>query len=108
VSNWFGLKVSGRLQLGLAGLLVALLVPAVGVSLPHAERAHLHPLAPHGCLATAPPAALPVWSFAGWEAITHLAADFRRPRRDLPRAAGIAVVVGGGLYLGGAGPTVVV
>jgi amino acid efflux transporter len=88
VSNWFGLKVSGRLQLGLAGLLVALLVTAVAVSLPHARPANLHPFAPHGWLAIAPAAALLVWSFAGWEAITHLAADFRRPRRTCPAPPG--------------------
>jgi amino acid efflux transporter len=108
VSNWFGLRVSGRLQLALAGLLVALLVTAVAVSLPHAKLANLHPFAPHGWLAIAPAAALLVWSFAGWEAITHLAADFRRPRRDLPRAAGIAVVVVGVLYLAVAGSSVLV
>lgn len=108
VSNWFGLRVSGRLQLALAGLLVALLVTAVAVSLPQARLANLHPFAPHGWLAIAPAAALLVWSFAGWEAITHLAADFRRPRRDLPRAAGIAVVVVGLLYLAVAGSSVLV
>jgi amino acid efflux transporter len=108
VSNWFGLRVSGRLQLGLAGLLVVLLIAAVSVSLPHAKLANLHPFAPHGWLAIAPAAALLVWSFAGWEAITHLAADFRNPRRDLPRAAGIAVVVVGVLYLAVAGSGVLV
>jgi amino acid efflux transporter len=41
-----------------------------------------------------------VWGFAGWEAVTSLAADFRRPARDLPRATGIALVVVAVLYLG--------
>jgi amino acid efflux transporter len=40
-----------------------------------------------------------VWSFAGWEAITHLAGEFKQPSRDLPLASGIAVVVVGALYL---------
>jgi len=40
-----------------------------------------------------------VWSFAGWEAITHLAAEFRRPARDLPRATAAALAVVGVLYL---------
>jgi amino acid efflux transporter len=40
-----------------------------------------------------------VWGFAGWEAVTSLAADFRRPARDLPRATGIAIVVVAVLYL---------
>jgi amino acid efflux transporter len=98
-ANFFGVTVSGRLQLVLAALLVALLLTAVAASAPHARVANLHPFAPHGWLAIAPAAALLVWSFAGWEAITHLAGEFKRPARDLPIAAGIAVVVVGVLYL---------
>ncbi|MFG1864274.1 APC family permease [Microbispora bryophytorum] len=108
LSNASGLRVTGRVQLGLAGLLVALLVVAVALSLPHADMANLRPFAPHGWTAVAPAAALLVWSFAGWEAITHLAADFRRPARDLPRAAAAAVVVVGVLYLSVAFATVAV
>jgi amino acid efflux transporter len=107
-ANLGGLRVSGRFQLGLAGLLVTLLLAATVTSLPHLRLANLTPFAPHGWLAVAPAAALLVWSFAGWEAITHLAADFRRPGRDLPRAAAVAVVVVGVLYLGVAGATVLV
>ena len=108
LTNAFGLKVSGRVQLLLAALLVTLLLTAVIASLPHARWDNLRPFAPHGWLAIGPAAALLVWSFAGWEAITHLAADFRRPSRDLPRAATIAVVVVGALYLGVATATILV
>ncbi|MGV4988764.1 APC family permease [Streptomyces sp. NRAIS4] len=99
VANGFGVTVSGRLQLALAVLLVALLLAAVVAALPHAHLRNLHPFAPHGWAAVGSAAALLVWSFAGWEAITHLAADFRRPARDLPRAAAVAVAVVGLLYL---------
>jgi amino acid efflux transporter len=98
-ANWFGVTVSGRLQLVLAVLLVTLLLAAVLAALPHAHVANLRPFTPHGWLAIGPAAALLVWSFAGWEAITHLAGDFRHPARDLPRATGIAVVIVGVLYL---------
>jgi amino acid efflux transporter len=108
LANALGLTVSGRLQLMLAGLLVALLLAAVIASAPHAQTANLHPFAPHGWLAVFPAAALLVWSFAGWEAITHLAAEFRRPAHDLPLAAGIAVVVVGVLYMGVATMSVMV
>ncbi|WSN13127.1 amino acid permease [Micromonospora sp. NBC_01699] len=108
VTNALGLRVSGRVQLVLAALLVALLLAAVLAALPHLRWDNLRPFAPHGWLAIGPAAALLVWSFAGWEAITHLAADFRRPARDLPRAATIAVVVVGVLYLGVAAATVLV
>ncbi len=99
-ANMFGVKVSGRVQLGLAILLVGLLLTATLTALPHAHAANLHPFAPHGWAAVGPAAAVLVWGFAGWEAVTSLAADFRRPARDLPRATAIAIVVVGALYLG--------
>ncbi|WP_211245976.1 APC family permease [Actinomadura oligospora] len=98
-ANAVGLQASGRLQFALAGLLVTLLLVSVALSLPHARTGNLTPFAPHGWTAIGPAAALLVWSFAGWEAITHLAAEFRRPERDLPRATGAAVAVVGVLYL---------
>jgi amino acid efflux transporter len=99
LTNAYGVRVTGRVQLMLAGLLVLLLVVAVSLSLPHASTGNLRPFAPHGWLAVGPAAALLVWSFAGWEAITHLAGEFRAPARDLPRATAAAVVIVGALYL---------
>jgi amino acid efflux transporter len=99
-TNLGGVRISGRVQLGLAGLLATLLLVATLTALPHARLANLTPFAPHGWLAIAPAAAVLVWGFAGWEAVTSLAADFRHPARDVPRATGIAIVVVGALYLG--------
>lgn len=98
-TNAFGVQLTGRLQLALAGLLVTVLLLAVALSLPSARIANLQPFAPHGWLSIGPAAALLVWSFVGWEAITHLTAEFRRPDRDLPRATAAAVVIVGVLYL---------
>ena len=100
LSNAGGLRVSGRVQLALAGILALLLLTATIIALPHAELANLRPFAPHGWLAVGSAAAVLVWGFAGWEAVSHLAADFRRPHRDLPRATAVALVVVGALYLG--------
>jgi amino acid efflux transporter len=108
LANYFGVRVSGQLQLALAGVLAVLLVVAVAASLPHARLANLHPFAPHGWLAIGNAAALLVWSFAGWEAVTHLAAEFRSPARDLPRATAAAIVIVGTLYLAVAAATVLV
>src|ERR1700754_5167447 len=46
VANAFGVTVSGRLQLALAVVLVALLVAAIAASAPHANAANLQPFAP--------------------------------------------------------------
>ncbi|GLY31870.1 amino acid permease [Kineosporia sp. NBRC 101731] len=97
--NWFGVRVSGRAQLALSVLLVGFLLVAVLFALPHADPGHLEPFAPHGFAAIAPATALLVWSFVGWEAITHLTGEFRDPGRDLARATAAAVVIVGVIYL---------
>jgi amino acid efflux transporter len=107
-ANAAGVQASARLQLVLAGLLLVLMIAAVAVSLPHATWSHLHPFAPHGWASVVDAGALLVWSFAGWEAITHLAAEFRSPGRDLPRATAVALLVVGVLYLAVAFATVAV
>lgn len=106
--NVFGVTLSGKIQVLVAGLLIAFLLTAVCTSLPHLQLQNLHPFAPHGWLAVASAAGLLVWSFAGWEAITYLAAEFRRPARDMPRAATAAVIIIGILYFAVAAATVLV
>lgn len=107
-TNAAGIRVSAGLQLVLAATLAAFLVLAVVLSLPDARASNLHPFAPHGAAGVADAAALLVWSFAGWEAITSLAGEFRRPARDLPRATATAVALVGALYLAVAWATVTV
>lgn len=108
IVNSFGIRVTGRVQLGLAGLLVLFLLVAVAASVPHARWDNLVPFAPHGWLAVGPAAALLVWCFVGWEAVTHLTAEFRHPARDVPRATAAAVVVVGLLYFSVAFATIAV
>lgn len=106
--NAFGVTISGRIQVLVAGLLIAFLVTAVCTAAPHLKLQNLHPFAPHGWLAVGSAAGLLIWSFAGWEAITYLAAEFRDPARDMPRAAAAAVVVIGVLYFAVAVATILV
>jgi len=107
-TNMGGVRVSGRVQLGLAGLLVTLLVVATVTALPHAKLANLTPFAPHGWLAVGSAAGLLVWAFAGWEAVTSLSAEYANPARDITRATAIAIGVIAVLYLGIAFATVAV
>ncbi|WP_460937431.1 APC family permease [Phycicoccus ginsengisoli] len=97
--NAAGLRLSGRVQLVLTGMLATLMVVTVVAALPHARWDHLTPFAPHGWAAVGTAAALLVWGFAGWEAVASLAGEYRHPRRDVPRATGVALVVVGVLYL---------
>ncbi|MFI1988000.1 APC family permease [Actinoplanes sp. NPDC020271] len=97
--NWFGLRISGRVQLVLTGTLAVLLVVTVIAALPHLERSNLTPFRPHGWSGVGAAAAILVWGFAGWEALSSLSAEYRDPRRDVPRATMLAVAVVGVLYL---------
>ncbi|WP_073760504.1 APC family permease [Streptomyces sp. CB02923] len=100
LANAFGVRVSGRVQLVLSGSLALLLVLGILVALPYADPANLRPFAPHGWPAIGPAAALLVWSFTGWETVTHLSAEFAHPRRDIKRATVGALLTIGVLYLG--------
>jgi amino acid efflux transporter len=99
IINAFGLRVSGSVQLGLTGLLVLVVVGVVAASAPAVESRNFEPFLPHGWLGVATAISLFVWAFAGWEAVTHIAAEFRRPRRTIPLATAIAIVVVGAAYL---------
>jgi amino acid efflux transporter len=107
-TNAAGVRLTARVQLGLAGLLTAFLLTAVALSLPSARLGNLRPFAPHGWAAIGPAADLLVWCFVGWEAVTYLTAEFRRPARDLPRATAAAVIVVGAMYLAVAFATITV
>ena len=87
-------------------LLGALLLVAVVTALPHSRAEHWTPFAPHGWLAIGTAASLLMFSFIGWEAVSHLAGELRDPASQLPRAivAALAVVIV--LYLGLAAATV--
>lgn len=108
ILNAFGLRLSGRVQLGLSAVLAGLLVVTVIAAAPHMEWHNATPFAPHGWTAIGPAAAVLVWGFVGWEAVSSLTSEYRRPHHDLPRATALAVVVVGVLYLGVATMTVFV
>jgi amino acid efflux transporter len=100
VLNSFGLRFSGKAQLVLSGLLVAVVVGVVAVAAPATDAANFSPLLPHGWAGVGLAINLFVWAFAGWEAVTHIAGEFRRPRRTISLATAIAIVVVGACYLG--------
>ncbi|MFD5244070.1 APC family permease [Amycolatopsis sp. NPDC058340] len=106
--NLFGVHLSGRVQLVLTGFLTVLLVGAVVLAAPQADTANLQPFAPHGLAGITTAISLLVWSFVGWETVTHLAPDFRNPKKDMPLATGISILVIGVLYLAVGGMTILV
>jgi len=99
-ANLGGLRLSGRLQLGLAAGVGLLLLAATLTSLPEVQTTDFHPFAPAGLTGIGHAAVALFFAFAGWEAVTHLAGEFRDVRRDLSRATLLTVGIVVTLYLG--------
>jgi amino acid efflux transporter len=98
LSNAFGLRVSGRVQLGLTIVLVLIVGGVVTSSAPTGDPSNFEPFLPHGWGGVATAVSLFVWAFAGWEAVTHLSGEFSNPQRTIPLATGIAIAVVGVAY----------
>lgn len=99
IANMFGLRFSGGVQVALTGLLMAVVVSVVVVAAPAGSAENFTPFMPHGWAGVGLAVSLFVWAFAGWEAVTHLAGEFTNPRRTIPLATAIAIVVVGVAYL---------
>lgn len=99
ISNLFGIRLAGWLQLGLTALLMAVVVTVIALAAPAVEPAHFRPFLPHGWGAVGTAIVMFVWAFAGWEVGTHISGEFRRPRRTIPIATAVTLVVSGAAYL---------
>ncbi len=97
--NMLGVRTAGWVQFVLTGTLTAIVVFVVGVAFPAVAPEHFVPLLPHGWAGVGVAVSLFVWAFAGWEVGTHISDEFRNPRRAIPIATGIALVVTGAAYL---------
>lgn len=95
-----GLRVSGTVQLLLSAVLVGIVVFVIATAAPAMQPGRFEPFMPHGWGGVALAVSLFVWAFAGGEAITHIAHEFRNPRRTIVWATVIALAVVGAAYLG--------
>jgi amino acid efflux transporter len=97
--NVFGVRVAGWIQFVLTALLLAVVVGVVALAAPAVEPHNFAPFLPHGWGGVGTAISLFVWAFAGWEVGTHISGEFRDPRRAIPLATAIALVVTGACYL---------
>lgn len=95
-----GLRVSGGVQLLLSAVLVGIVVFVIATAAPAMQPGRFEPFMPNGWEGVALAVSLFVWAFAGGEAITHIAHEFRNPRRTIVWATVIALAVVGAAYLG--------
>jgi amino acid efflux transporter len=94
-----GLRASTGVQLALVGVLLVVIVLAVGGALPGADPGNFRPFAPHGWSSIGTAATVLMLSFVGWEAVAPLTSRFADPRRELPRVIGAAFAITTVIYL---------
>lgn len=98
-ANVLGVRVAGWVQFVLTALLLAVVVTVVTLAAPAAQPQNFEPFLPHGWAGVGTAISLFIWAFAGWEVGTHISGEFRNPRRAIPIATAIALVVTGACYL---------
>ena len=96
--NFAGLRVSARAQAAAVGLIALVILVAIARAVARIDAAEFVPVFPHGEAAVGLAAVQLFWAFVGWEAITPLATEVRRPS-DIWRATLIAVVIVAAFYL---------
>jgi amino acid efflux transporter len=97
--NWFGVRVSVRLQGAILTLLVVFLVSVCVASLAHADVTALTPFAPRGLWPVGSALVICFFGFIGWENAAPVAEEVVNPQRTFPRAIIIGVVLVGTIYL---------
>ena len=99
LTNALGVELSGRTVTLVVVTVAVIMLAAVAVASPHVEGSAFTPFAPHGWAPVGASTALLFWAFIGWEMLGHMAEEFVRPERDLPRALWLAIGVVDVLYL---------
>lgn len=94
-----GIRASSSVQLTMAALLITTLLFVIAAAVPSFDPDNMLPFAPNGVLAIGQAASLLMFAFVGWEAVSPMTADFKRPEKDVPRATTVALIVTSTLYL---------
>ncbi len=99
ILNVIGAKESGRMQVAVVLVLMAILGVFVGFGLFHVERDNLQPFLPFGTEPIVGTTALVFVSFLGFVKIAAVAEEVKNPGRNLPRALIGSVVLVTALYV---------
>ncbi|MCR8642870.1 amino acid permease [Paenibacillus sp. N1-5-1-14] len=104
--NVVGMKLAGKVQIVVIVIILTILLLAISTSAPHYNATNFEPFMPSGWISVAQAAGLLFWCFIGWEAVTHLSAEFVDPRKNAIRGVIWSAGIVGILYFGVAFMTV--
>jgi amino acid efflux transporter len=97
--NFRGIRMSGRVQLGLVATMVGILSLAVVASSPGIKAANYSPILPGDIATVGVASALIVWSYLGYENVSNIAEEFKDPKKDFARSVTLSVLLVSALYL---------
>ena len=98
-ANLFGIKKAGRFNTLIVSITLLTLVYFVVSGIPSFESSNLLPFAPHGFFGIAESAALLFFAYTGYARIATLGEEVADPKRTIPRAVIITIVISVILYL---------
>ncbi len=96
--NYRGAKVTGSIQNIVVVILVVILVLFIGAGLPNVDTELQQPFAPEGWGAVVGIIGLIIVSFTGFEKISTVAEEIKRPERNLPLAIVGSVIIATIIY----------
>ncbi|QQK79195.1 amino acid permease [Salicibibacter cibi] len=99
ITNYYGIRVSGKLALLLSGCLFLLLVVTIVLAIPSISWDQFSPFFPNGSGSIGSAITAIFWAFFGWEAICNLANNFKNPTQNIVRSTIISAIIIGVLFL---------
>ncbi|UHA73792.1 amino acid permease [Paenibacillus sp. 481] len=97
--NAKGIHFSASIQVIIVIVIALLILAAIIAAFPFVRQQSFTPFVPNGWLSVGTSALLIFWCFVGWEMVTHLAEEFRNPKRDIALSLLLAAAIVGLLYV---------
>ncbi|MBK9155843.1 MAG: amino acid permease [Chloracidobacterium sp.] len=97
-ANLFGIKKAGKLNTAIVAVTLLTLVVFAAVGIPSFDTANLTPFAPFGILGIAESSALMFFAYTGYARIATLGEEVHEPKKTIPRAIVITIIVSIMLY----------
>ena len=99
IANLFGVKKAGRFNTAIVTVTLLTLVYFVVAGVPSFEAENLTPFMPSGVWAVAESAALLFFAYTGYARIATLGEEVHEPKKTIPRAVMITIVVSVVIYI---------
>jgi amino acid efflux transporter len=93
LANYFGMKVTGQLQIAVVVTTLAVLIITIAGSCSKIEHVNFKPFMPYGWISVGSALTLLFWCFIGWEAVSSMSGEFQNPEKDAIKGTIIAAVV---------------